>query len=361
MLKKVLLVIGIVIGVIIVLLIAFAVRTLWFAGEFKSIQPHADYSVVQVTCPGPEDVEIDVENDIAFISSSDRRAAMKGNESQGAIYGYPLSAEKPGLVNLTQDFDKSLHPHGISLYKSPSGQTLLFVINMASDKPLADTKAGSTVEIFQYEGGKLKHMETLSDPLISTPNDILGVGPRQFYFSNDSGATDRLGKQLELYLQLPISNVAYYDGKEFRKVAGNIACANGFAMSRDGKRVYVTSTVGKLIRVYDRDIDSGALTMVKDLNLDTGVDNINSDSDGNIWAGCIPKLLSYDINRRDATKFAPSQVLMIRPLPNDAFEVKEVFLSTGEDMSGSTCAASYKDRLFIGSAWDTKFLDCTRK
>jgi len=361
MLKKVLIGVGIAIGVVIVLLLAFAIRTLWIAGEFKTIQPHSDYRVVQVPCAGPEDVEIDVENGIAYISSSDRRAAQRGEESQGAIYGYSLVSEKPALVNLTADFNKALHPHGISLYKSPSGKTFLFVINMASDNPVGDSKAGSTIEIFQYDSGKLKHLETVTGSLISTPNDILGVGPRQFYFSNDSGATDRMGKAMELYLQLPISNVVYYDGKDFKKVAENIACANGFAMSNEGTRLYVTSTVGRFIRVYDRDVTTGALKMVKDLDLQTGVDNINADSDGNIWAGCIPKLVTYDMSRRNPDKFAPSQVLMIRPLGNDMFEIKEIFLSAGEDMSGSTCAASYKNRLFIGSAWDNKFLDCTQK
>ncbi|MFA5400877.1 MAG: hypothetical protein WC169_01260 [Dehalococcoidia bacterium] len=52
---------------------------------------------------------------------------------------------------------------------------------------------------------------------------------------------------------------------------------------------------------------------------------------------------------------------MIRHLGNDMFEVKEAFLSEGKDMYGSTCAAGYKGRLFIGSAWDDKFLDCTHK
>ncbi len=361
MLKKVLIVVGIVIGVIIILLLAFAARTLWFAGEFKSVQPHSDYQGVQVKCAGPEDVDIDVEDQVAFISSSDRRAAMKGTPTQGAIYGYSLTTDKPVPVDLTQDFPRTFHPHGISLYTSPSGEHYLYVINMAGDNPFADTISGSTVELFKYEGGKLKHLETLGDSLIVSPNDILGVGPRQFYFSNDSGATDRMGKMMELYFQLPISNVVYYDGSTFRKAAENIACANGFAMSHDGKRLYVTSTVGKLIRVYDRDPATGALKMVKDVDVDTGVDNINMDSDGDIWAGCIPKLLSYDMNRRDPSKLAPSQVLMIRPLPNDMFEIKEVYYNAGEQVGGSSSAAAYKNRLFIGAAYDDKFLDLTHK
>jgi len=361
MLKKVLIGVGIFIGIVIILLIAFVIRTVWYAGEFKSIQPHSDYQAMQVKCAGPEDIDIDIEDGVAFISSSDRRAAVRGDVVQGAIYGYSLLSEKPVLTDLTEDFKKAFHPHGISLYSSPSGEHYLFVINMASENPFSDTKAGSTIEIFQYDSGKLKHLETLTDSLISTPNDILGVGPRQFYFSNDTGATDRIGKSLEIYLQLPISNVVYYDGKEFKKVAENIASANGFAMSNDGKRLYVTSTTGKLIRVYDRDATSGALKMVKDLDMQTGVDNINSDSEGIIWAGCIPKLVSYDANRRDPAKLAPSQVLMIKPLSNDMFEVKEVYLNAGEEISGSTCAAHYKNRLFIGSAWNYVFLDCTQK
>jgi len=361
MLKKVLIGVGIVVGIVVVLLLAFVIRTLYIAGEFKSIQPHSDYQSIQVKCAGPEDIDIDIDDGMAFISSSDRRAAMRAEISQGAIYGYSLLSEKPVLVNLTEDFKNEFHPHGISLFASPSGEHFLFVINMASDDPFSDTKAGSTIEIFQYVSGKLNHLETVKGSLISSPNDILGVGPRQFYFSNDSGATDRIGKQVELYLQLPISNVVYYDGKEFIKAAENIALANGLAMGNDGKRLYVTSTVGRLIRVYDRDVTTGKLTMVKDLDLQTGVDNINADTEGNIWAGCIPKLVSYDMNRKDATKLAPSQVLKIKPLSNNMFEIKEVYLNAGEEIAGSSCATSYKNRLFIGSAYDDKFLVCVQK
>jgi len=189
------------------------------------------------------------------------------------------------------------------------------------------------------------------------------VGPRQFYFSNDSGATDRIGKRLELYFQLPLSNIVYYDGEDLKKVAENIACANGLALGNDGKRLYATSTVGRLMRVYDRDTASGALTMIKDINLGTGIDNINTDSEGNIWAGCIPKLVTYDISSKypSKLKLAPSQVLMIKPLKNDMFEIKEIYLNAGEEISWSTCAAHFKNRLFIGTAWDDHFLDCRQK
>ena len=43
------------------------------------------------------------------------------------------------------------------------------------------------------------------------------------------------------------------------------------------------------------------------------------------------------------------------------FEIKEVCLNAGEEIAGSSCATSYKNRLFIGSACDDKFLVCVQK
>lgn len=358
MLKK----IAIGFSVVIALLFVFIVKTIYNAGEFKSIKPHSDYeSMMKIPLAGPEDIEIDSEDGMAFISSSDRRAAIRGEKAQGGIYGYSLVSDKPVLINLTKDFKQEFHPCGINLYRSPSGQRFLFVINSIDEDPFGDTKAGSKVEIFEYVNRRLNHLETITGSLLSLPNDILGVGPRQFYFSNDHGANSRLGKAFEVYLGLPIANVVYYDGKGFRKVAENIVNANGLAMSRGGNRLYVSSTIGRLIRIYNRDLTSGSLTKIKDIALGTGPDNINMDSDGTLWVGCIPQMLTYSRWRTDSSKRTASQVLKIRLLEDDNYEIKDVFLNSGKDISGSSVAAPFKNRLLIGGAWEDRFIDCTKK
>ena len=357
MLKKILFIIG----AVVVLLAVFIVKTIYDAGQFTSIRSHSDYRCSKVAIPCPEDIDIDYENGMAFISSSDRRAAMRGETTQGAIYGYSLLSKNPNLTDLTGNFKNEFHPHGISLYVSPSGKRYLFVVNMGHDAHFFDKGKKNKVEIFEYAGGRLIHRETVSGDLLSTPNDILGAGARQFYFTNDHGAESPMGKKLETYLQLAISNIAYYDGSGFKIIAENIAYANGLAMSRDGKRLYATSTVGKYLRVYDRDASTGGLRMIRDVPLNTGVDNINIDSDGKIWAGCMPKLLSFVSYTKDPAKLAPSQVLTITREGEAKYGIKEVYLNTGEEISGCSSAAGFKNRMLVGASYDDHFLDCSLK
>jgi arylesterase/paraoxonase len=351
MLKKML--IGI--FIVLLLLILFVIKTIHDAGQFKSIESRCDCRCTPVQLACPEDIDIDPSTKLAFISSSDRRAAMRGEKTQGAVYGYSLRSEKPELVNLTGDFTQAFHPHGINLY-STGGKKLLFVINMGQDAHFHDTTEGSKVEIFEYRNGRLHHQETITGELIKTPNDILGVGPRQFYITNDHGATTPLGKKAEAYLQLAISNIVYYDGSSFRMVAGDLAYANGLALSGDGGTLFATATVGRMMRVYTREA-SGALRAIEDIDLETGVDNIDIDEEGTIWAGCLPKLLSFVSYSKDPSKLAPSQVLKILRT-GGGYEVKEVYLNRGEEISGASSAAHFRGRLLIGASYDDHFLDC---
>jgi len=361
MLKKISIGFGVGIGVILVLLLAFVLKTLNDAGQFKSLKFHSDYETTVVKLAGPEDIVIDYENGMAFIGSFDRRASIRGERAPGGIYGYSLLTERPELVNLTADFGAQLHPHGIDLYISPSGERFLFVINMGGTGAYVGTTEGSTVEIFKFVDGKLNHLETVTGSLIFAPNDILGVGPRQFYFTNDHGLDDLLGKKIETYLKLPLSNIVYYDGKVMKNVAENMVYANGLAMSVDGKKVYATATTGKLIRIYNRDTITGALSMIKDIGLDTCPDNINRDTQGNLWAACLPKVLSSNSYVSDASKVAPSQVIVIKLLDEDKYEIREVYLDDGYGISFCSAACPFQDRMLIGSPYDDHFLDCSLK
>lgn len=341
------------VGIIVIIVALFVLKTLRDAGEFKTLTAHCDCTCTPVKgAAGPEDIAVDPELKIAFISADDRRAAQRGESVQGAIYAYYLESPATPLKNLTPRVIFDFHPHGISLYRSP-GKKLLFVINHRDD--------GHFIEIFAFKDMRLHHLESISGPLMTSPNDLIAVGPRQFYVTNDHGATSPLGKKAENYLQLAISYVLYYNGTEFRKAAGDIAYANGIALSNDGKTVYVASPVGRLIQVFDRDKNTETLKYRESIDLGTGVDNLDVDENGNIWAGCHPKLLTFVKHQNDPSKLAPSQILKIIPVGKGTYEVKEIYLNNGEELSSSTVAVLYRDRMLIGSVLDDHILDCTLK
>ena len=148
---------------------------------------------------------------------------------------------------------------------------------------------------------------TLADDLLVSPNDVFPVGPDRLYVSNDHGSSPGgLGRTLEDYLRLKNANVLYFDGESFRVVAENLRFANGITGSSDGSRVYVSALTSFEVTVYDRDKDSGALMRVGEVNVGMAPDNIEIDTEDNLWVVGHPKLLTFVPHSKDAEARAPS-------------------------------------------------------
>jgi len=345
-------------AIIIVLLVVFIfggllAKTFYDAGEFREINPHFKGRVNSIAgLLSSEDITIHARTGMAFISSADRRTRWSRDNKvqQGAIYGFDLNSRQPKLVNLTAAFSKEFNPHGIGLWIGQDGDSSLFVVNHRRD--------GHFVEIFDYKGNILVHRESIKGPLMHSPNDVIPVGQRAFYVTNDHGNTSGFGRMLEEYLQLARSFVLYYDGKNFRTAAEGFAYANGVNVSPDGKTVYVTATVGQKVYVYDRDKGSGDLALRHTIDLGTGPDNIEVDENGNLWIGSHPKLLTFVKYSKDPGKLSPSQVVRVAVQESGQYNVEEIYLNNGEPLSGSSVAAIFKDTMLIGSVFDNRFLSC---
>ncbi len=323
----------------------------WVAGQFKRLEPHFAGSCVPVRgIVGAEDITIHPRTGVAYISAYDRRAVQAGRPGGGAIYAYDLNLSSPALVKLTPDAAADFRPHGISLYVSDAGTDRIFVVNHAAGR--------HTIEIYEVAGEELRHRDTLSDPLLVSPNDILAVGPDRFYVTNDHGNAAGLGRTLEEYLRLPLANVLFYDGSRFTEVASGVRMANGINVSPDGGTVYVGSTIGREVKVYRRDPGTGFLQLREDIPLGTGVDNIEVDAEGTLWIGAHPRLLDFVAHAGDPTRFAPSQVLRVARRADGTWAVDEVFLDLGDELSASSVAAVLGSRLLIGPVLDPRFLDC---
>jgi len=337
---------------LLVIIGGFVFKTIRDAGEFKRIVPRNTHACQVITgVQSSEDITIHPKTGMAFISSDDRRPLFDGGRGeQGAIFGFDLTAKKPTPINLTRDLDLELHPHGIGLLVGKGRVDSLFVVNHRSD--------GHFVEIFDIAHQKLIHRASVSDQEMHSPNDVIPVGPNAFYVTNDHGNRSRFGRALEDYLQLTRSYVLYYDGKRFKKVAGKLAYANGINMSRDGNTVYVAATVGGKIYLYDRDVASGSLTLKETIDLGTGVDNIELDSNGDLWVGAHPRLLTFVQYAKDPNARSPSQVLLVHLGAARAHRVEEVYANDGEPLSGSSVAACFNHTVLIGSVFDPRFLSC---
>ena len=329
----------------------FIITTLNDAGEFKTISPHFDGECISIPgAVGAEDITI-LKNGTALISSHDRRTALAGIPEQGALYSYNLEDETPKLVNLTADISFEFNPHGISLFENSDGSYRIAVIN--------HTRNGHLIEIFDYRNDSLIHQQSIRDPLLISPNDLVLINASQMYVTNDHGSTSDWGKTLEEYLQLKRANVVFYDGSDFSIASENLGYANGINISLDGKILYVAETVGKKISMYSRNAVTNKLTFLQSVEIHSGVDNIELDEKGNMWIGSHPKLLTFTRHAKDADVLSPSQVFRLTPKAENDFVIEEIFLSKGDDLSGSSVGAVFGNTLLIGSVFESHFLSCT--
>ena len=331
--------------VLFIILLVLVLRTLVEGGAFKSIEPHeeAPLSVINGMV-GAEDITIDRSIRKALVSADDRRANRGNIPRKGAIYLLDYFATPPVVKDLTADFDqRDFHPHGISLYQDTGDSTKwVFVVNHRDG-------GQHFIEIFQFTDSSLIYKESIFDPAICSPNDVVGVGKRQFYFTNDhdqSGGIERW----EDYLMIGTAQVGYFDGKQVEIFDTDLGYGNGINISNDGQTLYVACSTGKNIISYDRTTHKRTGT----LDCGTGLDNIEVDPTGNLWVGCHPKMLAFAAHAKNGAKRSPSQVLMIQPNDGDFSKstITEVYLNDGNPLSGSSAATIDGNVLLIGTVFD---------
>lgn len=360
-------------GLPIVPLVGYFVYLAYAAGEFRSVDnlsPGACRTIAGVA--GPEDITLHPEQDLALISSFDRRAALEDNPRPGAIHAWALDGSMDMPVNLTPDAGFEFRPHGISLYVDAAGRATLFVVNHPGEALFGDpphTAAGGpehTIEVFDYqpgssgEGGRLTHRATHAHASMIRPNDVVAVDHERFYFTNDHGSAPGFSRTLEDYLRLGWANVVYFDGQAFRKVVEGLTYANGINISPDGRRVYVAEVTRSRLREYARNPASGALDEIRKIDVGFGVDNIEIDPDtGALWLGGHVKLLSFARYAGDAGAASPSQA--VRVSPTDPPEIETVFIDDGELISGVSVATHRSGHLLLGSVFETYMVECLER
>jgi arylesterase/paraoxonase len=343
--KRLLLIFGLILGILLLL----TLKALYNFGAFRNPTTSYTNSLLIEGIQGPEDITIDYERGILFISSDDRRARMQGKEVKGGIYTINLIEESltPKKISPTLEFE--FNPHGISLYKGALGIARLFVINHRS--------TGHFIEIFDYRNGQLRHLESLTGPELKSPNDIVAVGIRAFYFTNDHGLEQGFKRLSSDLLKKGTASVGYFDGKSYRIVAENLNYANGINTSQDGDIVFVTETTGKKISAFQRSYTNGTLSLLHSLDLNTGADNIEINEDGSLLIAAHPNMLAFMRHAKDIKNNSPSQVLHLTYSPKTGFEnLKEILTDDGKLLSGSSTAAFHGGRLFISNVFDPKLL-----
>ncbi|HLO43476.1 MAG TPA: SMP-30/gluconolactonase/LRE family protein [Leadbetterella sp.] len=339
--------------IIIVGLIYFLVQTTLKAGVFTKIESISDYSeTILPTHPGVEDITVDPQTNVAYLSAHDRRTP----ESTGDIFSINLNDSIRKPINLTKKMKiNEFRPHGIS-FLTLGGKKFLFVISHKNSK--------NDIIKFEILADSLKYGSKYSSTDFVSPNDILAVSEDQFFVTNDHGSRTKWKALLADLTRIPTGNVVFYDGNTSKIVSEKLTYPNGIALSKDGKTIYVASTLEKSISVFEPQTQTNQLKLVDYFSTTYPPDNIEINKSGNLLVGCHPKLFAFMAHRKNAAKISPSAIIEI---DKDNFKnQKTLYLNDGQTISGSSVGAPYyfsetKQNLIIGSVFEPKVLFLEKK
>lgn len=333
--------------VIFVLLTTLVLHTLKFTGFFRVVNTHFEGKIIkEIPIWGAEDISVSHLDSFALISATKRIVYPPKEQEFGGLYLMELKSGNFNVKPLTSSFNQSFAPHGISMIKTDNSYKIMAINHSLQ---------GNSIEVFNLVGDSLTHIKSLRDKTMVSPNDLVMVDKNKFYFTNDHKYTKGIGRFFEEYGGLAISNVIYFDGENYQQVANNIAFANGINFDNYRKLMFVASSRGFHIKVYQIQ-NNGSLNFIENIPCNTGVDNIELDIEGNLWTAGHPNLLkfqSYAIGKKD---FAPSEIIKINYKGKKNYTVESVYLEDGRSISGSTVASIFSEYILTGSALDHKML-----
>jgi arylesterase/paraoxonase len=217
------------------------------------------------------------------------------------------------------------------------------------------TLKGHSIEVFKLENEHLILEKSLTDASMVSPNDIVMIDENRFYFTNDHNYTEGIGRFMEDYIGYSASDVIYFDGENYKQVASRIAYANGINFDPLRNLLYVASPRKFLVKVYSRNTD-GSLEFIEDIPCGTGVDNIEIDTEGNLWIAGHPNLLKFTAYAKGKEDISPSEIIKIDYRGKHDFSIEKIYSNDGSTMSSSSVAAPFGNLIIIGNVMDEKFL-----
>ena len=333
---------------LVVLLVFFVVYTFISTGFFRAIEQSSPHAVVaRVPIKGAEDIVVDEENHFAIISATNRQTYPPVQPETGNLYYLDLEDPSYTPVSLSDNLDFTFAPHGIDMMKINDSTYHILAINHVDKQ--------HSIEHFFLNKDQLTHVNTYKDSSMVQPNDLVFISPEEFYFTNDHGYTEGLGKLVEEYGGLAVSNVVHVKQQHYTEAADGIAYANGIAYDKERALLFVASPRHFEVKVYQYE-PNGALRYIEAIPAHTGVDNITLDENGILWIGAHPNLLRFAAYAKGDYAISPSEIVRIDYRKEGEYTVESYWVDNGEKMSGATVAVPYMDKLLVGNVMDDHFL-----
>ena len=335
--------IGGVSGVLLLIFTFYTIGRLTSLGAFNQSTSVNENSVsVLAEIPGPEDLEIDRERGILFFISSN---PCSEDPTRGGIYFIDLNQNPNETISFKFDHPQDFHPHGLSYFYHDSIH-YLYTNNHRSD-------GTHSVEIFKItDFDHLQHLESLADPLLTSPNDLVAIGPRRFYVTNDGRAHDRLTRSIDTFLGLHTGSVLLFDGTKFMTSVDNLAFPNGITLDVHKNQIMVAETLSGFIKTYQI-VEHNLLENVDNYYAGVGLDNISIYQNGLLLAAVHPNLLSLSRHMKNSRGPSPSKVLKI---DRNSRMQETLYQNTGSEISGVSSVVGYRTSVYMGAVCESKLV-----
>lgn len=302
---------------------------------------------------GPEDVTIDEQRKLAFISVDAKREYLKtghpDNSNMGSIWTLALDAPASNVAAqpMQHDLEGPFHPHGISLFENE-----LYVVNHVS-------KYDHSVEVFEIVSStELKLRRSIRFDEMVAPNDLVVFAKDQFFVSNDHAhPRGTIWEKVEVFLTLPWSTVAYFDGSQGHIVVDGLRLANGVALSADQRTLYVAESTRSSLSRYRRGDSMKDWLKYDEINIAAAIDNLEWYGDNILLTGAHSKPIDFLQHSLDPNHPSPSKVVAI-DVSGPSMSMQTLLHDDGRLVSGASAAARYGKELFVGVVFDEQLLRC---
>ncbi|KAG0048034.1 hypothetical protein BGZ83_006959 [Gryganskiella cystojenkinii] len=252
--------------------------------------------------------------------------------------------------------------HGLGIYDRSATDLTIFAIN--------HRRGGSVVEVLEYSIGDkvLQYKETIRHPLITTPNDIVAMGPREFYVSNDHRHPSGAMREVEELFRRPWANIVYSSPESTFVAFEGVVSANGMTSNPERTKLFVSACQGGAMHVLEPQPDH-TLAQLDHVKLDFYNDNPSYDpASGSVFVTGHVQVLTMVAHLKELGRKVegPSKVIKMSPNPlagkgdenQPAYKVETVLVDDGKLISTGTVAAVDRERgvMLIGTAFSDRGL-----
>ena len=237
----------------------------------------------------------------------------------------------------------TLGPHGIDLVQRDDGALALLVVNHAGRESIEYFEVSPDATALTWRGCVVAPEEGWWNEVAATPDG-------GFYASHMLPRREGFGQALEFFRAAALHRatghvVRWQPGAGFSQVPGSdVVFANGLTLSRDGKQLFLNSTLGDGLRRIS--LASGEVEAQAAL---PSLDNVAWGSDGRLYVASLtaPFLEMQACNQLEHGACpAAFEILAVDPV-SLASEV--VYRGKGAPMGAGTIGLRVGDELFIGS------------